>query len=131
VAAPTSKRRVTHVQSHTHPPPETDPTSAHAGLDPQKLDEAAKRALDYYLDPKPQPKKKPAPGQLFSVVEGLDSETLLANLSETLASANAMLNDLAFDMEGSRRHFALGIQQMIELGELLANRALDITEPRQ
>jgi hypothetical protein len=42
-----------------------------------------------------------------------------------------MLNDLVFDMEGSHRHFALGNQQMIELGELLANRALDITEPRQ
>jgi hypothetical protein len=58
-------------------PPETDPTSAHTGLDPQKLDEAAKRALDYYLDPKPQPKKKPTPGQLFSVVEGLDKRNFI------------------------------------------------------
>ncbi|AEV60575.1 Hypothetical protein PSF113_0537 [Pseudomonas ogarae] len=39
-------------------PPETDPSSAHAGLDPHKLDEAAKRVIDHYLDPKPQPKKK-------------------------------------------------------------------------
>ena len=42
----------------------------------------------------------------------------------------AMLGDLAFDLEGSRRHFALGVQQMIELGKLLANRALDIVDPR-
>ena len=38
--------------------------------------------------------------------------------------------DLTFDLEGSRRHFALGVQQMIELSELLANRALDIVDPR-
>jgi len=35
-------------------PPETDPTSAHAGQASQKLDEAAERALSFYLDPKPQ-----------------------------------------------------------------------------
>ena len=67
---------------------------------------------------------------MFTVAKSADTETLLANLSETLASASAMLGDLAFDLEGSRRHFALGVQQMIELGELLANRALDIVEPR-
>ncbi|MBT2337906.1 MULTISPECIES: DUF6124 family protein [Pseudomonas] len=111
-------------------PPETDPTSAHAGLDAKKLDEAADRALNYYLAPKPQANTKQSPGQLFTVVDGLDSETLLANLSETLASANAMLNDLAFDLEGSNRHVAFGIQQMVELSELLANRALDIIDPR-
>jgi hypothetical protein len=94
------------------------------------LDEAAKRAIDHYLDPKPQPKKKQPSSQLFSVAESADTETLLANLSETLASANAMLSDLTFDLEGSRRHFALGVQQMIELSELLANRALDIVDPR-
>jgi hypothetical protein len=42
-----------------------------------------------------------------------------------------MLSDLAFNLEGSNRHFAFGVQQMIELSELLANRALDIVEPRQ
>ena len=83
-----------------------------------------------HLDPKPQPKKKQPSGPLFSVAESADTETLLANLSETLASANAMLGDLTFDLEGSRRHFALGVQQMIELSELLANRALDIVDPR-
>ena len=29
---------------------------------------------------------------------------------------------LVFDLEGSRRHAAMGIQQVIDLGELLANR---------
>ena len=56
---------------------------------------------------------------------------VLANLSETLASADAMVSDLAFDLEGSRRHVAQGIQQLIELSSLLANRVLDNVEPRQ
>ncbi|CDF95006.1 MULTISPECIES: DUF6124 family protein [unclassified Pseudomonas] len=111
-------------------PPKTDPTAPHTGLDAKKLDEAAERALNFYLAPEPQAKKKPSPGQLFTLVEDLDSETLLANLSETLASANAMLSDLAFNLEGSNRHIAFGVQQMVELSELLANRALDVVDPR-
>ena len=104
------------------PEPETDP---------KKLQEATDRALDYYLKPKqPKPEEKQPPGQLFTVVDGIDTESLLANLSETLASANAMAGDLAFDLEDSRRHVALGLQQLIELGLLLANRALDVIDPR-
>ncbi|SFW83736.1 DUF6124 family protein [Pseudomonas sp. NFACC04-2] len=97
--------------------------------DSKKRDEAADRALAFYLDPKPE-KTNPPPGQLFAVAEGADMECLLANLSETLASVNVMASEQAFELEGSRRHFALGIQQMIELAELLANRALDIAAPR-
>lgn len=94
-------------------------------------DANAERVIDSYLNPKPaQPDKKPPPDQLFTVVEGVDAESLLANLSETLASANAMAGDLAFDLKDSRRHVALGLQQLIELGLLLANRALDVIDPR-
>ncbi|ROO41814.1 hypothetical protein BIV08_13185 [Pseudomonas sp. AF76] len=46
------------------------------------------------------------------------------------ACADAMVSDLAFELDGSRRHVAHGIQQLIELGTLLANRALDNVEPR-
>ncbi|WP_434572146.1 DUF6124 family protein [Pseudomonas sp. Z3-8] len=67
---------------------------------------------------------------LYLIAPNIDAECLLANLSETLASANAMVSDLAFDLEGSRRHIALGILQMIELSQLLANRALDMVDPR-
>ncbi|MGN8276532.1 DUF6124 family protein [Pseudomonas sp. SMN5] len=110
-------------------PPETDPSSA--GLDPKKVQEAIDRAQDYYLKPKEaDTKSDPSPGQLFTVVEGIDNETLLANLSENLASANAMINDLTFDLEGSRRRVAMGILQVIELSELLANRVLDNIDPR-
>ncbi|MBD9463919.1 DUF6124 family protein [Pseudomonas sp. Pdm06] len=110
-------------------PPNSDPSSA--GLDPKKVQEATDRALDFYLKPKEAAAKTaPSPGQLFTVIDGIDTESLLANLSENLASANAMINDLAFDLDGSRRHVALGIQQVIELSELLANRALDNVDPR-
>ncbi|RMM46600.1 DUF6124 family protein [Pseudomonas corrugata] len=94
-------------------------------------DANAERVIDSYLNPKPaQSDEKPSPDQLFTIVDGVDAESLLANLSETLASANVMAGDLAFELEGSRRHFALGLQQLIELGQLLANRALDTVDPR-
>ncbi|SDB19413.1 DUF6124 family protein [Pseudomonas sp. NFACC13-1] len=107
-------------------PPDPDPTNTHS----KAFDKAADRILDHYLKPKPN-KPEADPGQLFTVVNGADTESLLANLSETLASANAMVSDLAFDLKGSRRHVAMGIQQLIELSGLLANRALDNVEPRQ
>ncbi|MEV4697542.1 hypothetical protein MRBLMX9_001648 [Pseudomonas brassicacearum] len=110
-------------------PPDSDPSSA--GLDPKKVQEATDRALDFYLKPKETDAKTDRPpGQLFTVIDGIDTESLLANLSESLASANAMINILAFDLEGSRRHVAFGIQQVIELSELLVNRALDNVDPR-
>ncbi|WLG95467.1 DUF6124 family protein [Pseudomonas sp. FP198] len=80
-------------------------------------------------EPETHPNDHPS-SQLFTVVDGIDTESLLANLSETLASADAMINDLAFDLEGSRRHIALGIQQLIELSGLLANRVLDTVNPQ-
>ncbi|MDB6442970.1 DUF6124 family protein [Pseudomonas sp. 21TX0197] len=94
----------------------------------KKIDGAATRALDFYLKPKSETPDNP--NTIFRIVSDVDSECLLVSLSENLASANAMISDLAFDLDGSRRHVALGIQQVIELSELLANRALDIVEVR-
>ncbi|WHS60251.1 DUF6124 family protein [Pseudomonas sp. G2-4] len=114
-------------------PPETEQASPQTKSKSRikKLDEAAERALDFYLSPKPaNPEDTTKPGQLFTVVKDIDNESLLANLSETLASADAMVGDLAFELEGSRRHIALGVQQLIELSSLLANRALDNVDPR-
>ncbi|WP_417693685.1 DUF6124 family protein [Pseudomonas sp.] len=111
-------------------PPEKDHTSRSQSANAKKLDDAATRALDYYLKPKADKETSGTLDTLFVIAPNIDAECLLANLSETLASANAMVSDLAFDLEGSRRHIALGVQQMIELGQLLANRALDVVEPR-
>jgi hypothetical protein len=95
---------------HSPNPLKTESTS------PDNPHQATESTPDCHLPPSPH---------IFTVIVGIDTERLLANLSETLASANAMASDLAFELEGSRRHVALGIQQLIELGELLANRALD------
>ncbi|WP_458371441.1 DUF6124 family protein [Pseudomonas lactis] len=68
---------------------------------------------------------KPAPNpptRLFTVADGISSEDLLVNLSETLTSANALSCDLAFDLEGSKREELLGVAQLIELAQLLADR---------
>ncbi|MGK3117397.1 DUF6124 family protein [Pseudomonas corrugata] len=112
------------------PNPPDDHVSRSQSANAKKLDEAATRALDYYLKPKADKETCDILDTLFIIAPNIEAECLLANLSETLASANAMVSDLAFDLEGSRRHIALGVQQMIELGQLLANRALDVVEPR-
>ena len=112
-------------------PPETDSTSTHSGSKNKKHDETTKRVLDHYLLPKPEKSEDASkPDQLFTVSENADNECLLANLSENLASADAMISNLAFDLEGPRRHIALGIQQLIELSSMLANRVLDNLDPR-
>jgi hypothetical protein len=111
-------------------PPKPASTFPYGDYSPEKLQQAADRAMDHYLKPDDSTSEdKPSP-QLFTVSDNIDIEALLANLSETLASAGAMLSDLAFDLEGSRRHVALGVAQMIELGTLLANKALDRVELR-
>ncbi|MDO7900259.1 DUF6124 family protein [Pseudomonas citrulli] len=112
-------------------PPRAEDLSAYTSLDSKKLREAADRALGIHLSPTPPAKPDTQDGQVFTVVPGLNTESVLTSLSETLASANAMVSDLAFELEGSRRHVALGIQQLVELGTLLANRALDNLELKE
>ncbi|MDP9783153.1 DUF6124 family protein [Pseudomonas fluorescens] len=112
-------------------PPEADQASPRTKSKAKKHDEATNRVLDYYLLPKSEKSEDASqPGQLFTVAKNADNESLLANLSETLASADAMVSNLAFDLEGPRRHIALGVQQLIELSSLLANRVLDNVDPR-
>jgi len=59
------------------------------------------------------------------VSDGISSEDLLVNLSETLASANALSCDIAFNPEGAPREALLGVAQLIELAQLLAGRVHD------
>src|SRR3546814_12270514 len=116
----------------TPKPPETESTSTSAKSKAKQQDETTKRVLDHYLLPKPgKSQDDPKPGQLFTVVKGLDNECLLANLSETLASADAMVSDLAFDLDGSRRTVAQGIQQLIARSSLMETRVLVNVDPLQ
>ncbi|AZE70140.1 hypothetical protein SAMN05216475_5825 [Pseudomonas synxantha] len=74
------------------------------------------------IKPTPNP-----PIRLFTVADSISTEDLLINLSETLASANALSCDLAFNLEGSPREELLGVAQLIELAQLLADRVLTVS----
>lgn len=93
------------------------------------LQTAAHRAINHYLNPSEKP-EPPAEGHgLFTVREGLDAETLLVNASEDLASAQALANHLAFEIEGAHRSVALGISRLLEGVELLINDAIKTASP--
>jgi len=66
---------------------------------------------------------------IFTVLPNIDTPTLLAHASETLASLNVMASDLAFQIDGHKRNVLLALQQMTVLSELLVNRALDRFDP--
>ena len=102
-------------------PPETDPASPYESLDSRKLHEAAERALDHYLTPT---------SQIMASVNTA-KPMFLANPaydSESLGSATTMLNDFAALLDISHRKTLLGIAQVVMLGELAVNQALDNVE---
>jgi len=63
--------------------------------------------------------------KIFCIAQNIDPETLLVQACETLASLNAITTDIAFELEGAQRHKLLATQQLIVLGELLVEKALD------
>jgi hypothetical protein len=100
-------------------PPQTDPASPYESHD-----------HDHDLNPGPHIMAMPRkPGTMFIVNPELNTETLLVHACETLASANVMANDLVDHLEGTSRNTLLGIAQVIMLGELAVNRALDQLDP--
>ncbi|MCP1495685.1 hypothetical protein J2Y86_000392 [Pseudomonas migulae] len=110
-------------------PPDTDPASPYEP-DSKKLNEAAERALDFHFPPASDLKGTPRTiTTMFTVNPELDTETLLAHACESLASANVMTMDLADHVDGPSRNTLLGIAQVIMLGELAVNRALDRLDP--
>lgn len=66
--------------------------------------------------------------QIFTVLTNLNSETLLANASQDLASVQAMAGNLAFDVDGPQRDAVLGIHRMVEGIQLMVDRVLDLQE---
>ncbi|WP_103310446.1 MULTISPECIES: DUF6124 family protein [unclassified Pseudomonas] len=112
-----------------NPPPVSPDTRAETP-ESKKLDEAAQRALDYYLNPKPtdEASGKTQSAHLFMVAPDIDTETLLANASEDLLSISAIAADLADDVEGSRRSVILAISRMADGVHLLVERAMDRLE---
>jgi hypothetical protein len=108
-------------------PPQTDDVSPYDPLDPKKLNEAAERALDHYLKPSDH-KIARKPSTIYTVAPGIDIEELLANASESFASAKVIASDCAGFLEGPQRNTILGVAQLIMLGELAVSRALDSLE---
>ena len=78
------------------------------------------------IKPTPNP---PTSSSIFTVNPHQNTETLLVNASETLASLNALACGLAFELNGAQRGVLLAIQQMTELGQLLVERALEQISP--
>ncbi|MHB2141365.1 DUF6124 family protein [Pseudomonas monsensis] len=110
-------------------PPVTDPASPYESADSKKLSDAAERALDHYLNPAAlimASTHKPDP--MYLANPKYNTESLLANASETLGSASEMLNNFAATLDTSHRKTALGIAQVVMLGELAVNQALDHVE---
>ncbi|CAM3045529.1 DUF6124 family protein [Pseudomonas fluorescens] len=66
--------------------------------------------------------------QVFTVLPNLNSETLLANASQDLASVQALAGNLAFDIDGPQRDAVLGIHRMLEGIQLMVDRVLDLFE---
>lgn len=75
------------------------------------------------------PNPSSSDSMLFNVTAEADSETLLANASETLSSARELASTLAFDLEGPQRSLVLAIHQLVEIGGLLVDRALEQVAP--
>ncbi|ETK23031.1 MULTISPECIES: DUF6124 family protein [Pseudomonas] len=66
--------------------------------------------------------------QIFTVLPNLNSETLLANASQDLASVQALAGNLAFDVDGPQRDAVLGIHRMVEGIQLMVDRVLDLQD---
>ena len=112
-------------------PPQNGHKSRVQAQEEKKLDDAATRALDYYLNPKPASPPEPDSTKLFIVAPHIDTETLLANASEDLLSISTIAADLADDVDDSRRCVALAISRMADGVQLLVERALDHLETRE
>ncbi|MDU9028698.1 DUF6124 family protein [Pseudomonas mediterranea] len=113
-------------------PPGIDPVlSDVTSLDPKKLQEAADRALNFYLYPEGRKTQIPPrrPSTIFTIEAAVDDETLLVEACESLASASVMVSELVDLTEGPRRQTMLVLQRVIMLGELAVNRVLDNHKP--
>ncbi|MFJ4196346.1 DUF6124 family protein [Pseudomonas sp. NPDC089534] len=109
-------------------PPETDPASPYESIDSRKLHEAAERALDHYLNPTTP--TYPTHDPMYFANPAYTTESLLADASENLGSASAMLDHFATLLDTPHRKLAQGIAQLVMLGELAVNQALDNVEPK-
>ncbi|WP_085729434.1 DUF6124 family protein [Pseudomonas sp. R37(2017)] len=98
---------------------------------PQSDDVSPDRTRDLYLNSAKKPGLPRNPSTMFVIAPDINTETLLAHACESLASASIMASDLAGFLESPHRNALLGIAQIIMLGELAVNRALDNLDPQE
>ncbi len=114
-------------------PPAIDPASPYESPDSKRFHEAAERALDHYLGP-PNADLMAAPyspNALYMANPEADTESLLADASETLGSATVMLNNHAALFAGTHRKTLQGIAQVVMVAEMAVNRVLDRLVPTE
>ncbi|BBP63153.1 hypothetical protein PHLH5_06940 [Pseudomonas sp. Cab53] len=98
------------------PDPPVPPLHLDIAADPD-----AERVIDSYLNANAaQPAENPSPDLLFTIVDGVDAESLLANLSETLASANVMAGDLGIRTGGLATALRVGAATADRTGPALS-----------
>lgn len=68
---------------------------------------------------------------MYVIDPAINTQDLLGDACESLASAHVMTMDLADRSHGTCRNTLLGIAQVIMLGELSVNRALDRLDPTE
>ncbi|RRW49353.1 DUF6124 family protein [Pseudomonas moraviensis] len=108
-------------------PPEADSIPYDPAPEPQRIKDAAARAINFYLDPQTLKTTIPNrhPGRIFLVDPTVDEETLLLEACESLAAANDMAREISNVIEPAQRRSLLMLQQVIMLSELVVNRVLD------
>jgi hypothetical protein len=103
-------------------PPEAEPLE---NLDSENLHQDPDR-IPSHADIRATPR---TPSTMYTLDPHINTEDLLGHACESLASAHVMTMDLADRTHGPSRNTLLGIAQVIMLGELNVNRALDQLDP--
>ena len=93
---------------NTPNPPDTDDVSPYESTDSKKFNEAADRALDYYLKPAALNEAPRKPSTLYFVAPDTDDETLLVNASQDLESINSIAAHLAFECRWAAARYGAG-----------------------
>ncbi|MGO4798611.1 DUF6124 family protein [Pseudomonas sp. W22_MBD1_FP4] len=92
-----------------------------------KLNHAAHRTIDHYLNAGAEPLETPLPHAttLFSVADDVRSEVLIADSYETFSSVTALLLGLSDELTGKQRDVALAIHPLSELWVLLVGKLME------
>ncbi|EJM21182.1 hypothetical protein PMI22_02066 [Pseudomonas sp. GM21] len=78
----------------------------------------------------PHPKHIPSPRQIFAIIPGVDTLTLLNEACEMLATLNVLIANFASKLDGPNLNVLLSIQQLATVAEMSLNQVRDNLYPR-